>query len=256
MRRSRLQLSALLISLALLMSQPAIAEPFIVAAPGNQPIATIDKGELDGLMGHAVAHALKEMGIDYQPRLLPFKRAYHMVHNGQIDMALSTLKTESRNRQALYSHPILTEYTLLAIPKGNTIHINHIDDLTHLRIGGRLGFSYPLLKAHQIEPIRFQDYESGLKKMVRGQIDLMMIGCITGPYLLQQLGLSDQIEFLPISVGKTPLGVAVNKARWDQKKLHQFETIIDNYQKTTEWRQLLSDYHIESWVHHWPLIDQ
>jgi polar amino acid transport system substrate-binding protein len=238
----------------LILALSASSAAFEVAVPGNQPLTAVEEGELEGLLGRPVATALQQMGVTPQLRIIPFKSGYAMVHHGKVDMMLSTLKTAERAAQAHYSAPIVNEYTLLAVRKGAAVEVEDLAALKRWRLGGRLGFSYPLLEQHGIEPVRLKGDVEGVKKLLRGHIDLMMLGSLTGPYLLQQHGWQEQVTFLPVALGKVPLGVAVSRQSWSAEQLSQFEQAIAEYQAGPQWPALLSEYQLGAWLRGWPIL--
>ena len=189
----------------------ALAQNIVnLGIPENLPFTGLTEGRATGLIGEAATISLQSMGYEVKCRHVPFARLYKWVHSGRMDAGASLFKTPERQSLAHYSAPIVTEYTIIAVPKGKAFPLDQINDLTGKLIGGILGFNYPTLDKLNFPLVRERSYLANLKKIGVGRIDGILIGSITGRYLAQINGFSDKMEFLPNAVGKVGLGVAVS----------------------------------------------
>ena len=169
-------------------------------------------------------------------------------------MATSVLKTEKRATLAHYSPPIITEFTVVMVPKGLAFSLNKPADLKGKRIGGQLGFRYPPLDGSGVRLIRELSYEVNIRKVAERRIDGILIGSITGPYIAERLGLADQVEFLTKALGKVDLGVALSLTLFNEERLRRFNRELAKLGRSTRWNEILHDNGVSALVRPWPLI--
>lgn len=222
--------------------------------PGNAPFATLDGRHVSGVIAQATVWALQSMGWQVTPRSLPFKRMYQWIHSGALDVAVSVLRTPERASLARYSAPIITEYTVVMVPKGHVFVLRTLADLHGKKIGGQLGFVYPQLAGIGMELIYEKDYETNLRKVAEGKLDGALIGSITGPFLARRLGVSHAIAFLPNAIGAVPLGAAFSKTIFTEDDLAAFDEAIGRLHASMEWQEILLENGIEGLVKTWPLV--
>lgn len=210
----------------LIWSQPAVSCEVIMGIPGNAPFTELERGKIRGVIAEAANEALRNMGCRAKGQQIPFPRMYKWVHDGRLGMATSVLKTPTRAKLAHYSLLIITEYTVVMVPKGRAFPMNKPSDLQEKRIGARLGFKYPPLEGSGIKLMRERSYEVNIRKVAGGRIDGTLIGSITGPYLAQRLALADKVEFLPKALGKVELGVALSRQLFNEEANRRFQIQI------------------------------
>lgn len=244
-----------LVSLGALPGRALGQEPVTVGIPGNAPFTGLSDGKVTGIIAEATVQVLEAMGHRVTPERIPFARIYKWVHSGKLDVGTSMLRTEARAAQAHYTGPVVTEYTLIAVPKGKAFPLRTVGDLKGRKIGGMLGFKYPSLDAQGIPLVRERSYELNLRKAARGRLDGILIGSITGPFLVERLGLSDKIEFLPVAINPVPLGAALSMKRFDKKDLRAFEEALAALKAGPEWRQILENNGVNDYIRTWPVLD-
>ncbi|MGE3537408.1 MAG: substrate-binding periplasmic protein [Candidatus Tectimicrobiota bacterium] len=232
------------------------ADPLSLGIPGNTPFTGLDGTQVTGVIAEATVSALSTMGYTVAPRLLPFKRMYQWVHTGQLDVAVSVLATPERMAQAHYSLPIVTEYTLVMVPKGRAFPLTHVADLHGKKLGGQLGFLYPQLAGIVVELLLEKDYETNLQKIALGKLDGVLIGSITGPFLARRLGLLDSLEPLPTAIGEVPLGAAFSKSVFSPEALMAFNAAIARLHASVAWQKILAANGVAELVKPWPIASQ
>jgi ABC-type amino acid transport substrate-binding protein len=241
--------------LTVLWSNVAYARsPLSLGIPGNVPFTGLEDTRVTGVIAEATVLALQTLGYQVKPRALPFKRMYHGVHTGDLDVAVSVLRTPGRATLAYYSMPIVTEYTLVMVPKGRVFPLTHPADLQGKRIGGQLGFTYPQLGNLGEHLIYEKDYETNLRKIATTKLDGALIGSITGPFLAKRLGLLEAIDVLPTAIGMVPLGAAFSKMAFTESELTAFDAAIQHIQASPVWQQILSANGVVDLVKDWPVI--
>ncbi len=222
--------------------------------PGNAPFTGLHSGRVTGVIAEVTVIALEAMGRSVLPQRLPFKRMYKGVHTGRLDVAVSVLRTPKRAELSHYSAPIVTEYTLIMVPKGRTFPLRRVTDLQGKKIGGQLGFQYPQLDGTRVELIREKDYETNIRRVAAGKLDGALIGSITGPFLVKRFGLSEEIAFLPTAIGAVPLSAAFSKSVFTDVDLAGFNAAIRDILASPKWHEILSANGVETLVKEWPVV--
>ncbi|NNE84054.1 MAG: transporter substrate-binding domain-containing protein [Alphaproteobacteria bacterium] len=226
----------------------------VMGIPGNAPFTGLQGLRVTGVIGEAAVEVLQTVDCDVEPRQLPFPRMYKWVHDSRIGVATSVLKTPDRALLAHYTQPIVTEYTVVMVPKDRAFTLNSVADLEGKLIGGRLGFKYPPIEGTNIELVRERSYAINIQKVADRRLDGALIGSITGPYIAEQLGLSDQIEFLPKALGKVELGLALSHTSFSDEQSRRLDTEITNLLQSPRWHKILDRNGIRQLVRPWPVI--
>ncbi len=257
--RLRTRLSALVFLVGLFTaggSGPANAACSVsVGIPGNAPFTGMDGPRVTGAIAQAAVEVLRRLDCAAEPRELPFPRMYSWVHDGRLAVATSVLKTPDRARQAHYTRPVMTEYTVVMVPRGGSFPLDQVADLQGRRIGGRLGFKYPPLDGLDVDLQLERSYEINIRKVANGRLDGVLIGSITGPYLAEQLGLAGQVEFLPNAIGKVDLGLALSREWFTADQRSRLDDEIASLQQSSRWREILSGNDISALVRAWPVVE-
>ena len=231
-------------------------EDVVLGIPANPPLTQLDERGVSGLIAETTVLVLRRMGHSIVPRKLPFARMYKWVHNGKLDVATSVLRTEKRAQMARYTNPIISEYTVVAVPKGKAFPMGAVDDLKHRRIGAIIGFSYPGVDDKGIMLIRETNYEKNLIMVAKGRLDGALISSIAGIHLAKVLGLQDQIEYLPVAVDAVPLGSALSKKVFSADDLERFNVLMRKLKSSEEWQKILTRNDAMDLVKTWPLLTE
>ncbi len=220
------------------------------------PFSGTRDGTAVGLVARATLLALQRMGIKTSTRKVPYSRLYKWIHSGQLDVAVSVLKSPERAKQAHYSAPMAVEYTIVLVRKGDTFPFDQPDDLRNHRIGAQLGFLYPGIDHMNLPLVRERDYFTSIPKLVDGRFDGTLVGSVTGLYDAQKLGLLDRVEALPNASEVIPLGAAFSVNAFQSEDVMAFDDLISNLQKGAEWRRLIDESGAAPHLRDWPLIRQ
>ena len=189
--------------------------PIELAVPPNMPVADLEGGKLVGFLGEIADQALKRAGFQPTYVAMPFGRLYPTLAARQIDGAVSVFGTPERQRTAWYSTPIVTEYSVLIVPKGRGFPFSRASDASGKTIGTQTGFAYPGFDG--TPGVTFQptpDRANNLRLVALGRIDAAITGSITGLYQARGLNLLDQMEVLPVAISAITLSIALNTERF------------------------------------------
>lgn len=105
--------------------------PFFVA---NEP------GQ--GSVARLVRDIFAEAGYEVEFSFLPWKRAYREAAAGKHDATAIWMYAADREQDFVYSAPVLNERFVLFYRKDAPIQWNRMEDLSGLRLGGSIGYSY------------------------------------------------------------------------------------------------------------------
>lgn len=247
--------AALLVAVAFTL--PATATETLTLATGDSlPFSGVGSdGAPIGVLGDTSNKLLQDMGFDAKAKKLPFARLYNEIHNGDVDVAIGVLKTDERSAMALYSAPILTEYAILAVKKGNSFTYNSLADLKGKTLGGRRGFAYPTVEAAGIEIERANDHETNIKKVIGGRIDAAIISSIAYLSQLDQTDMRGKVELLPLAVGVVPLGIALADEKFSAEDVAKFNEKLSGHMASDAYAAVLSKYGIADYVKDWPVAE-
>lgn len=187
-----------------------MARPLLIVSEEHPPYEMLNKnGEVVGINIDILKIIFEKLNIDYEVRILPWKRAWHMMKQGTADAALSVSRNEERKKHVTYPLENLWEakfifFTLkenkLALPVGYEEAKKH-----GLRIGIISGNSYhsSFWKAFpfsgslndSLNPLLElgQNIELNFLKLSRKRFDLFPIDRISGTYQIKRLSLQEHI---------------------------------------------------------------
>ncbi len=242
---------ALTFALATTAATPSLACDATVGIPGNAPLTGLANGKVTGVIAEITVLALNAIGCRVTARKVPFARMYQWVHDGKLDVATSVLDTPERTGKAWYSAPIVTEYTLVMVPKGQGFTMKSVADLAGRTIGGQIGFYYPQLNGIELNLVRARKYDVNIRKLVAGRIDGTLIGSITGPYLAKKMGLDDRVEFQPQALGSVGLGSAFSHKFFSKAQFARFNTALGDIMGSSEWQKILVANGIAEYLRPW-----
>ncbi|NKD78143.1 transporter substrate-binding domain-containing protein [Haematospirillum sp. H1815] len=220
----------------------------------NAPLGGVHNGQADGVFGIAGTHILKTMGYNPTALQLPFSRLYESIHRGAIDIAGSTMKTPERSLLAHYTIPLLTEYNVIIVHKGDAFPFEHLSQLSGKRLGAIAGFEFPTL--HSVTDLtleRVHNEEDNIRKVAAKRLDGAILSSIRGLHTLERSGLANEVELLPLSIGRVDLGFALSKTFFNTEDVDRFNQAITDLKQSPEWARILDETGTKSLIHDWPL---
>lgn len=248
----------LCVLLGVLIGSPAVARTCTVSLgiPGNPAFSTIKDGQVTGAIAEITVLALRHMGCQVKPRLLPYARMYKWIHGGKLDVATAVRKTPERAALAHYGTPIISEYRLIMVPRNGRFGLRTLTDLHDKQIGAQIGFHYPQLAAGQATLLRARNFEININRVARRRLDGIAIGSITGPHMADKLALSDSVDYLPTALDTIHLGSALSTHSFSKAMRTQFDGEIRTLLNTRLWRDILAANNIPVRRKAWPLIGE
>lgn len=181
--------------------------------------------------------------IDY-----PWKRALHMITNGDIDALFSANYTKERESFAWYpKEPLVKSQWVIWVKAGSPIKFETYADLENLTAGVVRGYSYTdafwsFLKSKG----RFYDVtddEINFKKLHLGRIDYTVAELGNGIDILKKNHLVESIQPLTSNpIKEDGLYIMFNKKRISKEFCDDFSDKLTAYKKTTEYKALYKKY--------------
>lgn len=228
----------------------------VIGVP-NDIFATYADGEPIGVIAQATDTILKEMGFATRYQNMPKKAMRKAVHSGQLDVGTSILKFSSRAKLAHYSEPILTEYSVLAVRRGESFEVKETADLRGKKLGGRRGFVYPLLTDDSSIFIeRNRTDGENIRRLLLGEIDAAIIGAISDVFDLRAEGVMSELEILDHAVGAVHLSVVLADERFETADLETFNTKLADLKQSHRWKMILEQNAVADLVKVWPLVEK
>ncbi|WDP91626.1 MAG: amino acid ABC transporter substrate-binding protein [Desulfobacter sp.] len=83
----------------------------------------------------------RRIGVEFDIRLMPWKRLLTNLKKGQLDAGMSLFKTDERESYAIFTHPIHYSTFVLFVEKGREFNYTTVSDLYGKRIMIEAGFS-------------------------------------------------------------------------------------------------------------------
>lgn len=167
-----------------------------------------------GPVSALVSAAFATQGIRVEYVFMPWRRGYEEARDGRLDGTIVWSRTEERQRDFLFSDPVGSLRTMLFHRRDTPFDWHDIDDLTDLRIGGVIGYSYAVEQAERDGRIRIDriaDPANNYRKLMAGRLDLVAEDEAVGMTLLKELGLTEQITFHPTPLKHVSYHVLISR---------------------------------------------
>jgi polar amino acid transport system substrate-binding protein len=130
-----------------------------------------------GFASHIVTEAFALVGVEVEFGFFPWARSYKLAEDGKWDGAAIWWDTEERREKFYFTDPVAPSITALFYLKNTEFDWDTYQDLSNVRIGGTLEFSYgkefdAAEAAGTIKTNRAVDDETGLRKLLKGRIEV------------------------------------------------------------------------------------
>ena len=114
----------------------------IIISNGEWPPFFSQELHDNGATSHIVTKAFEKEGIDVIYKWYPWKRAFHLAKNGDLHATVGWDKTKQREKDFLFSEPILYGNVMFFHLKEKEFSWNKLQDLKALKIGTVTGYEY------------------------------------------------------------------------------------------------------------------
>ena len=167
-----------------------------------------------GPVSQLVSEAFALQGLTVEYAFLPWRRGYEEARDGQFDATLVWSSTPERERDFLYSAPVIELQTMLFHRKDTPFDWHHVEDLEGLRIGGVIGYSYAVEQAERDGRIRIDriaEPANNYRKLAADRLDLVAEDQAVGSRLIEQLSLSTLITYHPRPLKRVTYHVLISR---------------------------------------------
>lgn len=136
---------AQIIALMLFWSTLALAdddERQLSISVGDWPPFFVESELGQGSVARLVTDIFAEAGYEVEFHFVPWKRAYREAAAGRHDATAIWMYAADREEDFVFSDPVMNERFVLFYRKDTPFEWNRMEDLSDLRLGGSIGYSY------------------------------------------------------------------------------------------------------------------
>ncbi|MGL1863224.1 MAG: transporter substrate-binding domain-containing protein [Pseudodesulfovibrio sp.] len=209
----------LIFTLCLSWGVSAHAQEVVTLTNGEWPPLFSEEFKYGGIGSKICEEAFNAAGISVKYVYMPWKRGFEEARAGQWDGTVGWRKTPEREKDFLFSDPILDVDTVFFHRKGRDFSWESLDDIGSMTIGVTLGYGYidMLEKAAERNGGRVEvapTDELNLQKLVAGRIDIFPCAEFVGYYILRakmMAGSADLVHHAEKPLWDNPLHLLISK---------------------------------------------
>jgi polar amino acid transport system substrate-binding protein len=216
--------------------------PFPIANAEEQTI-TISSGEWPpfisehlkhyGVAARIISESLALQNINAQYGWFPWQRTYSNVKNGIWDASAIWAETAERNKDVLFSDPVIKNTTVLFFRKETLLDWKSYEDLSGLVIGATNGYFYggefeQAEKSGIIIVERTTIESNNFKKLAVKRLDAVIAEIDTGYEIMRQVLRAEQIESIIVS---PKIAASFTNHLIISKKIKNAEQLISTFNK-------------------------
>jgi polar amino acid transport system substrate-binding protein len=209
------------------------AEPTLILTTEElAPFNYVDRTEnrLKGIAIDLNEEIMKQAGIRYEIKMLPWARAYSRALDEANVCAFATYVTDKRKPLFKWVGPLLVAKWSLYARKGSGIRINSLEDARKYRIGGYIADAPTgYLKDLNFNVAEVNRNELNAHKLAAGRIDLWATGDPSGAWIAKMEGV-DSIENI-FTFLQIPMSYSCNKAVPDAM-LFRMQRALDELERS------------------------
>lgn len=226
-----------------------------IAVPGSI-FASLRNGKPVGVIAEAVDQVLFSMGYHIDYVSMPSRDMRHAVQDGTVDVATSLLTPKNRTEGALYTDPVINEYNVLLVRRGEFRAIKSISDLHGREFGARVGYKYPLIENEPgIRLQRNRQDGENVRKLLLHELDAVIVAGVADLYEFRAEGIMSEVEILEKAVGVIGLGAALADERFTPAQVDEFNRRMTALKASPMWQQILDRNGMLDLVREWPLLE-
>jgi len=199
------------------------------------------KGKPTGISVDIVREIIKKTGDVDNIKILPWARSYKYIQTKKNHVLFVMTRTPQREPLFKWVGPVAHNKWVFYAKKGSNIKLNTLDEAKKYRIGTYKDDACELFlksKGFRVHSVPYD--ELNVKKLVRGRIDLWIVGEYQGYIKAKKLGLENKIKKV-FDIKDTLLYIAFSKDvpdsiidKWQKelnklKKNGMYQKILDKY---------------------------
>lgn len=202
----------------LMTATPATAQT-LVLTNGEWPPFFSEHMPHGGIGTRIVQEAFAQSDILVNFDYMPWKRGLDLAAHGNHDGSVGWRKSINRQRQFLFSTPLLKLDTVFFHKKSRPFDWTNLEDVGHLKVGATLGYAYidKLRSATRSHGGRLElapSDEINLRKLISGRIDVFPCSKSVGRFILHtQIGTDSAkaITYHPQPLLSGPIYLLISK---------------------------------------------
>ncbi|MBV8047123.1 MAG: transporter substrate-binding domain-containing protein [Paludibacterium sp.] len=203
-----------------------------------------------GVLSRVVTEAFKLQNVQVRYVFFPNNRTLQSARTGAVDGSLGWAKTPERQRDLLYTDPVMNLRMVFFQRKDHPVKWQQLRDLAGYRIGATTGNTYSdefaqLQQAGVLKVETAPDDVANFRKLMAGHLDLFPIDAEVGAMLLMQAfsaGQRQQIEMQGTPFWSAPMHVVIWKGQPQAAELvRRFNLGLQQLRRTGEFNRLVSD---------------
>ena len=238
------------------VNDPVSARIVKIAVPGNI-FATLVKSRPTGVLLETLDLLLRQTKDVPSYITMPTDDAIKGLQEGTLDIATVIVPTPRVKEVAWLSDPIITEYSIVMVPKGKAFPFTRVSDLYNKRIGVRIGYQYPLLDSNEnVNLSRYRSDGEMIRALLFDHVDAIMVAAISDNSTFRTEGILTRFEMLKMAVGTVPITVAFSKKHYTQQDVESFNRSLGQFKQSPDWQGMMDHNGLSTLVKDWPLITQ
>ncbi|WP_246433954.1 substrate-binding periplasmic protein [Spirochaeta isovalerica] len=232
--------------LILLLPSALVAkDPLQIVTDIWAPYVYRDEESAAGFDYEVMDAVLKRMEVDYELKILPWKRCIYLIENREADAILDISMNDNRLETMIFpEEPISSSESVLFYRKGTTYRFAGLSDLDNLIVGTILGYEYnrDFLEAENFKKEPVTSLEQNIGKLLLGRIDMFISNRSVGLFTIMNMGKSSEITYLPEPVSGGLNYLAFSKVESNVNLAKAFSEELKRFKTTAEYRTILARY--------------
>jgi len=235
----------------LLTSPLVLSKDKIDIAVGEWPPFITNELSNNGFIAHLIRDIFIDLNYEVSINFFPWARVYEQTAYGLQDLTGVWMHKKEREKDFLYSDPVLKEQFVFFHLKENKFHWNVLDDMRGLTIGGLIKSSYgPKLdlkiKTGEIKIFRLSTHKQAFEMLLKKRVDVVALEKSVGQYIIinnfiyedAQKITHHKKEFL------NNMSYVLFPKRLEKSKdlLIKFNKVLNEYRKSGKYDKYFKDY--------------
>jgi len=204
-------------------------------------------GVPQGPVVEVVRRVFDMLDIDVVIRVMPWVRSLDAVRKGEADAIFTAYRNPEREVFLDYSREVLLYQAVgLYARNGDNRRFNgDLESVKGTNIGTVSTISYGRTfdrarDRKMFRTDRAEDIDTSFRKLMAGRVDFVVSNRFTGRHELARLGLTSEIEELPMPIEVMPSHLAFSKARGHAKLRDRFDAALNELKASGEYAKILS----------------
>lgn len=166
-------------------------------------------------------------------------------------------KTTKHKDVGLFTNPIITEYNVIAVRKGEAFSLVKVADLQGKTLGIRAANEYkPPPQYSDIILQKFETKGDVLRALILKQTDAAIISSLADMYDFRTEGVMNRIDILDKAVNFIEVGAVFSKRMFTQQDVDNFNSHLKALKQEPAWAEILSRNGFGDLMREWELIGE